>query len=91
MGALWRFHTGDPYTAATMHVWGDSPVFHSFAYYETGAKNSARYPSYHSLDLKIEKEWRIKNIRLVTYLNTLFQLIKSATYRFKRMMSCSGT
>ena len=36
-----------------------------------GKKNSERFPPYHSLDLKIEKKWRINEVKLVTSLNII--------------------
>ncbi|MGH7493704.1 MAG: TonB-dependent receptor domain-containing protein [bacterium] len=73
IGVLWRFHTGDPFTPASIHVLGDSTRdnFLNYVYFTTGAKNSARYPAYHTLDLKIQKEWGIKKIKLAAYLSIL--------------------
>jgi len=68
ISALWRFHSGDPFTPATIGVLGDNI---NQVYFKTGAKNSARYPSYHSLDVKIQKEWQLKKVRLAVYLNVL--------------------
>jgi len=68
ISALWRFHSGDPFTPATIGVAGDNG---SLIYFKTGAKNSARYSSYHSLDVKIQKEWQIHKVRLAAYLNVL--------------------
>ncbi len=73
ISALWRFHSGDPFTPAAIDVPGDSAGFNDndYVYFITGAKNSARYSSYHSLDVKIQKAWRISKVKLVTYLNVL--------------------
>jgi len=60
LGGLWRFHTGDPFTPTTAKVLGDSTLFESLIYFEAHGKNSARLPAYHALDLKFEKEWRLK-------------------------------
>jgi outer membrane receptor protein involved in Fe transport len=69
ISALWRFHSGDPFTPATIDMLGDSAWFN--AYFKTGTKNSARYHSYHSLDVKIQKEWQISKVKLVAYLSVL--------------------
>ncbi len=68
ISTLWRFHSGDPFTPATIHVSGDNT---NEVYFVTGAKNSTRYPSYHSLDVKIQKDWQINKVRLAAYLNVL--------------------
>ncbi|MGH7453950.1 MAG: hypothetical protein ACRENG_21545, partial [bacterium] len=54
-----------------IQVFGDSTWFNSYAYFKTGPKNSARFPAYHSLDIKIQKEWQIKKAKLMTYLNLI--------------------
>jgi hypothetical protein len=71
INALWRFHSGDPFTPATIQVLGDSTWYNSYDYYKTESKNSGRHPSYHSLDMKIQKEWQIKSFKLIAYLNIL--------------------
>ena len=69
IGALWRYHTGDPFAPSTLHVFGDSTVFNSYVYFESAPKNSARHAAYHSLDIKIEKAWQIDQVRLTAYVN----------------------
>ena len=67
LSTLFRLHTGDPYTPSTVQILGDSSVTDSRIYYLTGTKNSARLPLFHSLDIKLEKSWRLGQINLVTY------------------------
>jgi len=71
LSALWRYHSGDPFTPNTIKVLGDSTRLESSIYFEAGEKNSARLPAYHSLDFKIEKAWQLKNVKLIAYLNVL--------------------
>jgi hypothetical protein len=71
INALWRFHSGDPFTPATIQVLGDSTWYNSHAYFKTESKNSGRRPSYHSLDMKIQKEWQTKSLKLIAYLNII--------------------
>ena len=61
----WIFATGKPYTAATgvstVDLGGDSG--RQIGFLEFGAKNGARLPSYHRLDLALRYDWRIGGAR----------------------------
>lgn len=67
LSSLFRLHTGDPYTPSNVRILGDSSVTDSRVYYLTEKKNSGRLPLFHSLDLKLEKRWKLSQIYLVTY------------------------
>ncbi len=82
LGAIWRFHSGDPYTPVRAMVLGDSTLPNSRIYFEAGEKNSRRLPSFQTLDLKIEKAWEIRSMNLVTYLN-LFNILGHRNVRQK--------
>lgn len=71
LSTLWRFHTGDPYTPSSVRVSGDSTVENSKIFYLTETKNSQRLPSFHSLDIKLEKKWYIDQMSLVAYVNVI--------------------
>ncbi len=73
LGALFSYGSGTPYT----------PVPGKYAHYEwnfhnnelgneiynrKGAKNSARYPSYHRMDVSIQKRWQVFGLRSRPYL-----------------------
>lgn len=67
LSALFRLHTGDPYTPSLVRILGDSSVLDSRVYYQTEKKNSGRLPLFHTLDVKVEKRWDLNNLWLVTY------------------------
>ncbi len=67
LSALFRIHSGDPYTPSTVRILGDSSVLNSRVFYRTDLKNSKRLPVFHSLDMKIEKRWDLNQMWLVTY------------------------
>jgi len=73
MGAIFSIGSGTPYT----------PLIGKLAHYEwdfnanelneeiyniRGAKNSARYPAYHRMDLSIRKKWKIFGLKNTPYL-----------------------
>jgi hypothetical protein len=67
VSALFRLRTGDPYTPSRVQILGDSSVTDSRVYYVTKKKNSSRLPLFHSLDVKLEKRWRVGHMNIVTY------------------------
>ncbi len=72
LSALWRFHTGDPYTSSEIRTIGDGTVGgNTIIYYEFKEKNSQRLPVYHSLDIRVEKNWQFKKTSLQLYLNII--------------------
>jgi len=72
LSALWRFDTGDPYTPSEIRTIGDGIVGgNTIIYYEFGEKNSQRLPVYHSLDIRLEKNWQFKKTSLQLYLNII--------------------
>ncbi len=72
LSALWRYHTGDPYTPSQIGTIGDGIIGgNTVIYYEFGEKNSRRLPVYHSLDIRLEKNWQINKTSLQLYLNIL--------------------
>jgi len=73
LGALFAYGSGTPYT----------PVPGKYAHYEwnfhnnelsneiydrKGSKNSARYPSYHRMDVSLQKHWQVFGLRSKPYL-----------------------
>ncbi len=71
ISALWRYHSGDPYTPTQIQILGDSTLHNSKIHYEVDTKNSARLPAYHSLDVRFEKQWQIGQVSLAAYLNII--------------------
>jgi len=70
--ALWRLHTGFPYTPSQIKTIGDNRIGgDTVIYYEFGKKNSRRVPTYRTLDLKLAKNWIFKKFNLKTYVNII--------------------
>lgn len=65
--AIWRFHTGDPYTPSRISLLGDSSVSKSTIYFSLDKNNSARLPNFHTMDIKIEKKWFVGRMAWVVY------------------------
>jgi len=71
LNIVWRYHTGDPYTGAwyekipsadeTSDVWQKS----------YGAANGERYPSYHSLDVRLTRNFSFKRWKLSLYIQVM--------------------
>ncbi len=55
--AIWRYHTGDPYTPSRISILGDSSLSKSTIYFDLDKKNTTRLPDFHTMDVKIEKKW----------------------------------
>ena len=70
LSALWTYHTGQPYTPATIVVDGNSVRNDDTRlFYNVEEKNSERLPDYHTLNIKLDKSWIFKKIELNVYLN----------------------
>ena len=71
LNIVWRYHTGDPYTEAryeknpaadeTSDAWQKS----------YGAANGERYPSYHSLDVRLTRNFSFKRWNLSLYIQVM--------------------
>jgi len=70
--ALWRIHTGFPYTPSQIRTIGDNRIGgDTIIFYEFGGKNSTRVPTYRTLDIKLAKNWIFKKFNLRTYVNVI--------------------
>jgi len=71
----WNYHTGDVYTP----IIGSTPIIDEdtgetvFYQAQYGAANSARFPHYHALDLRLSKHFKYSTWELETY----FELINA--------------
>jgi len=67
VGGRFRYVTGSPYTPYV----GSAVDYDAGAYapIESPSRNSARSSAFHSLDLRVDKEWHIGALRLTTYLD----------------------
>ena len=69
---LWSYHTGYPYTPTKVDFVSYRPQREGvILFYEAGAKNSERVPSFQSLDMRIEKTWFFGKSRLTAYVNVI--------------------
>jgi hypothetical protein len=69
---LWTYHTGFPYTPTNVDYVTPRPGSSGvILHYETGLKNTARLPDFHTLDLRIEKSWYFGRNQLMFYLNVV--------------------
>jgi TonB family protein len=67
LGARFRYVTGSPYTPVTGGVMDyDAGVY---APIESTARNSARLPAFHQLDVRVDKEWVFSSFKLSAYLD----------------------
>ncbi len=72
LSILWRYRTGYPYTPSQIKTIGDNTVGgDTVIYYEFAEKNSKRLPDFHSLDLRVEKNWHFKKASLKLFANAL--------------------
>lgn len=69
LSSIWRYHSGDPYTPSSAGIIGDSTIANSLIYYVPGDKNSRRLPNFQTLDIKIEKVWKVRDAFLSGYIN----------------------
>ena len=92
LNIAWRYHTGDPYTDAwyekvptadgTSYVWQKS----------YGEINGTRYPPYHSLDVRMTKNFSFKRWNLSFYLQimNLYNRQNVHEYSFEQMTDDRG-
>jgi hypothetical protein len=64
------FYTGEPYTPSSTNFVGESDE-RQILFFRLGEKNSARLPSFYSLDIRIDKLWYFKKWQLNAYLNIM--------------------
>lgn len=88
LNIVWRFHTGDPYTEA----WYEKtllPDESSFVWEKNyGTLNGKRYPAYHSLDLRLTKNFQLKRWSLSLYFQimNLYNRKNVHEYSFEQMV-----
>lgn len=68
VGGRFRLVSGDPETPVTGAVYDARSGQYRPRY---GAQNSARRPTFHQLDLRVEKEWRWSPLTLAAYLELI--------------------
>lgn len=67
LGARFRYVTGSPYTPVVGGVMDhDAGVY---APIESSARNSARLPAFHQVDVRLDKEWVFSSFKLSAYLD----------------------
>lgn len=92
INAVWRYHTGDPYTEA----WYEEALSeddNSYVWQKSyGAVNGKRYPSYHSLDVRLTKNFRFKKWELILYLQilNLYNRKNVHEYSFEQTVDYAG-
>jgi outer membrane receptor protein involved in Fe transport len=64
IGFKWQFASGNPYTPVVGTI-KKGGIF----YVIDGARNSARYPDYHKLDIRIDKKFVFSSFTLTAYLD----------------------
>lgn len=70
VSTLWAYHSGEPFTAINVELIGESiRNDDTRIVIDVAKKNSGRLPSYHTLNLKVEKSWILKKIEINAYLN----------------------
>lgn len=86
LNVIWRFHTGDPYTPA----WYEK-VSGSWEK-KYGEANSERYPAYHSLDVRLTKNYQFKRFSLSLYLQimNIYNHKNVHEYSFEEMTDSEG-
>ena len=66
VGGRWRYNTGNPYTPVVGRIYNlDSSTWSPVE----GSPNSARYPNFHSLDIRAEKHWTYDTWKLALFLD----------------------
>jgi len=77
LGIKWQYHTGRPYDPIVggIPVIDDQgnpvdPPFYAPVYADTG-KNSERFPAYHRLDVRVDRNWYFNSWKLKAYLEIL--------------------
>ena len=79
-GAKFMFASGNPYTPVT------GTILRGGVYYLVdGAINSARYPDYHKIDLRIDKQFILGGWALTAYLDlwNIYNRDNIVSYSFK--------
>ncbi|NIR48115.1 TonB-dependent receptor [candidate division KSB1 bacterium] len=71
VSAVWQYRSGEPYTPNQIEILGDGSNQNSGVYYQVGRKNSNRFSPSHSLDIKLEQDWQIKQLNFSSYVNIL--------------------
>lgn len=86
--AIWRYHTGDPFTPSEIRILGDSSVTDSRLYYETGMKNTDRLPAFHTLDVRIEKKWKQAQMTWAAYVSVInvYNNLNVRQYAWRRIV-----
>lgn len=71
LNIVWRYHTGDPYTGAWYEKIPSADKT-SYAWQKSyGAANGERYPSYHSLDVRLTRNFSFKRWKLSLYIQVM--------------------
>ena len=71
INAMWRYHSGDPYTEAAYKKI-PSEDGSGYVWEKTyGPVNGKRYPPYHSLDVRLTKNFRVARANFTFYLQVL--------------------
>jgi len=86
INVIWRYHSGDPYTQAWYeNVNGEWQKMY-------GEANSKRYPPYHSLDVRMTKNFQFKKFSLSVYLQVmnLYYRKNIHEYSFERIDDSKG-
>jgi outer membrane receptor protein involved in Fe transport len=91
LNVTWRYHTGDPYT----EVWYEKTPSESNeeAWQKNyGALNGKRYPSYHSLDVRLTKNFRFRKWELSLYVQimNLYNRKNVHEYSFEKILDENG-
>jgi hypothetical protein len=92
LSITWRYHTGDPYTEAwyekVLNADGSSYIWQK----KYGELNGMRYPSYHSLDARLTKNFHFRRWNLSLYLQimNLYNRQNIQEYSFEQMTDDKG-
>jgi outer membrane receptor protein involved in Fe transport len=80
IGFKWQFASGNPYTPVVGTI-KKGGIF----YVIDGARNSARYPDYHKLDIRIDKKFIFSSFTLTAYLDlwNIYNRTNVLSYTYK--------
>ena len=79
----WTFQTGQPYTPILGYYIEQLPGEPNFRYEPIpGDRNSARYPSYHRLDIGLSKLWQFKNFDLEFFVQVINAYNRKNIFRY---------
>jgi outer membrane receptor protein involved in Fe transport len=91
INAVWRYHTGDPYT----EMWYEKAISEDGGFYvwqkSYGEVNGMRYPAYHSLDVRLTKNFRFKNWELILYFQILNLYNRGNIHEYSFEQTADGT